>query len=219
MSSFYRVIVLVAAAALVVAAILSMRPGEEPESETAPMPTQRSNLGQSGSPNSEAAQDSPGFVFEDRPQFPEETEFGRVPNPGGEDPHTIRRPELDVPILTAPLDEGALQQGSQRPATATTVEPRPNRTVGGGAIATSNGGPGGSEFFEPGMPPEFGAPRTGAAPEDLRGIDVVVSAPEAEGGPAVEPVAPEASDPGIDYPAPEADDPGIEYPAPEDSGY
>ncbi len=167
----------------------------------------------SGAPRSE------GLTIDDRPVFPEDTEFVTVANPGGEEPHTMRKPDPKFPTLQAPLDESAISGTGG--AGATPVAPVATGSsggrIGGGAIDPLSSGPGGSDFYEPGMPPEYGAPISDVPDEDMGGVDIVVASPE--GGDTQAPdVPPEDLNPGMNYPAPEASDPGVDYPAPEDSG-
>jgi hypothetical protein len=161
---------------------------------------------------------SQGLTIDDRPVFPEDTEFVRVANPGGEEPHTMRKPDPKVPALQAPLDESAISgtggAGAMPVAPATGS---PGGRIAGGAIDPAGSGPGGSDFYEPGMPPEYGAPIVDVSDEDMGGVDIVVASPEGEDTQAPD-LPPEDLNPGINYPAPEVSDPGIDYPAPEDSG-
>lgn len=175
----------------------------------------------SGSRGSGSAEESVsgGLTIDDRPVFPENTEFVRVVNPGGEEPHTTRDDGPELPTLRAPLEQ-ALAGGTGRPGS---VPVSPESTVGrgvriaGGAIESSDAGPGESGFYEPGMPPEYGAPLSDVPDEDMAGVDVVVASPEGD-NPLVPDIPPEDLNPGTNYPAPEDGDPGIDNPAPEDSG-
>jgi hypothetical protein len=210
----YLAAIAVAIAALVFAILRNdqdrFAPGESP-----PAPAMESG-------KSEASSSVPtesGLTIDDRPVFPDETEFVRVVNPGGEDPHTIRNEEGNERTMSAPL-ERALKGAAARSGSAAEVSVGPGSSgvrIAGGAIEPGDGGPGGSEFHEPGMPPEYGAPSSDASDEDMRGSDIVVVSPEAD-NPQVPDIPPEDLNPGTNYPAPEDGDPGIDYPAPEDSG-
>jgi hypothetical protein len=160
-----------------------------------------------------------GRSIEDRPPIPESEEEVRSAIPSVMEPHTIREPAPDLPVLKAPLDpsqvNGTGGAGSQSDAPGEVRSP--GVRIAGGAIDPADGGPGDSDFYEPGMPPEYGAPTSDVSDEDMLGTDVVVASPEGD-DPQVPDVPPEDLGPGTNYPAPEDSDPGIDYPAPEDSG-
>lgn len=141
-------------------------------------------------------------------------------NPGGPEPHSIKREDPDLPRLTTSVDEAEAhwrESGRRPPAPRITTSGQPIRQVGAGAITAGSSGPVVIPIQQSGLPPEHGALSPEGPDPYPEGSDIIVSSPD-EGVPDVSHLPPEASDPGIQFPAPEAGDPGIAYPAPEDDG-